>query len=175
MSQSQRSDFGENFTANNSKLEKHESYGEFSEFQRGDKNQIIKTDNMIIKKEGEDNFENFSDDEEDQRDQEFLDEFDNEQTTQELSNLYTSCLEWILNRPVSNLNSQLMIDDYDKIQYPAALELLMNIVGQSNNLLRQRALLDFHMLSQLDPHNGHILLFHQKFHTWLLDLLLPYQ
>jgi len=33
---------------------------------------------MIIKKEGEDNFENFSDDEEDKRDQEFLDEFDNE-------------------------------------------------------------------------------------------------
>jgi hypothetical protein len=55
------------------------------------------------------------DDEEDQRDQEFLDEFDNEETTQELSNLYTSCLEWILNRPVSSLNSQLMIDDYDKI------------------------------------------------------------
>lgn len=29
-----------------------------------------------------------------------------------------------------------MIDDYDTIQYPAALELLMNLVGQSNNLLR---------------------------------------
>jgi len=40
-----------------------------------------------------------------------------------------------------------MIDDYDKIQYPAALELLMNLVGQSNNLLRQRALLDFYMLT----------------------------
>ena len=69
----------------------------------------------------------------------------------------------------------LMIDDYDKIQYPAALELLMNLVAQSNNLLRQRALLDFYMLVQWDTQNGHILLFHQKFHSWLLDLLLPYQ
>ena len=73
------------------------------------------------------------------------------------------------------MNSQLMIDDYDKIQYPAALELLMNLVAQSNNLLRQRALLDFYMLAQWDTQNGHILLFHQKFHSWLLDLLLPYQ
>ena len=54
-------------------------------------------------------------DEEDIQDKLFLEEFDNEQTTLELSNLYTSCLEWILNRPVSSLNSQLMIDDYDKI------------------------------------------------------------
>lgn len=85
--------------------------------------------------------------ESDRRDQELLEQFDNEQTTQELSNLYTSCLEWILGRPVSGLNAQLMIDDYDKIQQPAALELLMNLVGQSNNLLRQRALLDFYMLA----------------------------
>lgn len=68
-----------------------------------------------------------------------------------------------------------MIDDYDKIQQPAALELLMNLVGQSNNLLRQRALLDFYMLAQWDVQNGYILLYHQKFHSWLLDLLLPYQ
>jgi hypothetical protein len=114
--------------------------------------------------------------EDDRHDQEFLEQFDNEQTTKELSNLYTSCLEWILSRPVvSGLNSPLMIDDFDKIQQPAALELLMSLVGQSNNLLRQRALLDFYMLAQWDVQNGHILLFHQKFHSWLLDLLLPYQ
>ena len=81
---------------------------------------------------------------------ELLEQFDNEQTTEELSNLYTSCLEWILNRPVSELNSQMMIDDDDKIQQPSALELLMNLVSHSNNFLRQRALLDFYMLTQWD-------------------------
>ena len=35
--------------------------------------------------------------------------------------------------------------------------------------------MDFYMLSQWDKNNGHLLLFHQKFHGWLLDLLLPYQ
>lgn len=51
----------------------------------------------------------------------------------------------------------------------------MKLVSQSNNLLRQRALLDFYMLAQWDIQNGYVLLFHQKFHQWLLDLLLPYQ
>ena len=68
-----------------------------------------------------------------------------------------------------------MIDDYDKIQQPAALQLLMSLIGQSNNLLRQRALLDFYMLTQWDVQNGYILLYNQKFHSWLLELLLPYQ
>jgi hypothetical protein len=137
LSQSQKSDFGDNMTANNSKLEqleKLESYGDicFPENQRGDKNtnQYFDVEDIDKKQvEAEIQKQLQEDDEEDLRDQEFLEEFDNEQTTQELSNLYTSCLEWILNRPVSTLNSQLMIDDYDKIQYPAALELLMNLVG----------------------------------------------
>ena len=123
-------------TANNSKLEqleKLESYGDicFPDNPR-DKNPNQYYDpEEAIKKEVEAEIEEQlqEDDEEDLRDLEFLEEFDNEQTTLELSNLYTSCLEWILNRPVSTLNSQLMIDDYEKIQYPAALVLLMNLVG----------------------------------------------
>lgn len=119
--------------------------------------------------------EDLDETEEDQLDQEFLDKFENEATSVDLGNLYTSCLEWILDKPISTLDSQLMIDDYDKIQYPAAIELIINLVSQSNDLLRQRALMDFYMLSQWDKNNGHLLLFHQKFHGWLLDLLLPYQ
>ena len=53
-----------------------------------------------------------------------------------------------------------MIDDFDKIQYPAAIELIINLVSQSNDLLRQRALMDFYMLSQWDKNNGNLLLFH---------------
>lgn len=45
------------------------------------------------------------DSESDVLDQDFLDQFDNENTTQELSLLYTSCFEWILSRPVKGLNS----------------------------------------------------------------------
>jgi len=37
--------------------------------------------------------------------------------TVELENLYTSCLEWILNRAPSDLYKTLMIDDYDKIMF----------------------------------------------------------
>ena len=51
----------------------------------------------------------------------------------------------------------------------------MTLVTYSNNLVRQRALQDFHTLAQLDPQNGQILLEHPKFHSWLLELLMPYQ
>ena len=95
--------------------------------------------------------------------------------TQELENLYTSCLEWLLNRAPSGLFKNLMIDDYDKITFQPALQILMTLVSYSNNLVRQRALQDFHTLAQLDPQNGQIILQHPKFHSWLLELLMPYQ
>jgi hypothetical protein len=73
--------------------------------------------------------EDLDETEEDQLDQEFLDKFENEATSVDLGNLYTSCLEWILDKPISTLDSQLMIDDYDKIQHPAAIELIINLVS----------------------------------------------
>ena len=60
--------------------------------------------------------------------------------TQELENLYTSCLEWLLNRSPNGLCQNLIIDDYDKITFPPALHILMTLVSYSNNLVRQRAL-----------------------------------
>jgi len=54
--------------------------------------------------------------------------------------LYTSCLEWILNRVPSHLKSSLFIDDVDKICFQPALNLLMNLVTNTSNILRQRAL-----------------------------------
>ena len=109
-SHSQKSDLCGDYTANNSKLEKLESYEEISEHQRGptDKNQFFGEEDLKkkIEEEQPENVPHLEQEEsEDLRDQEFLEEFDNEQTTQELSNLYTSCLEWILSRPVSALNS----------------------------------------------------------------------
>lgn len=44
-----------------------------------------------------------------------------DQFTQELENLYTSCLEWLLNRQPSGLFENLVIDDYDKITFKPAL------------------------------------------------------
>lgn len=41
--------------------------------------------------------------------------------TNELENLYTSCLEWILNRAPSRLFKAMMIDDYDKITFLPAM------------------------------------------------------
>ena len=70
--------------------------------------------------------------------------------TQELENLYTSCLEWMLNRSPTNLFKTLIIDDYDKITFEPALQILMTLVSYSNNLVRQRALQDLHTLAQLD-------------------------
>lgn len=118
---SQKSDIVDNYTTNNSKQEKIESFEMQSD-------QMKKMD---IKKQ-----EDLAETEEDQIDQEFLDKFDDEATSKDLGNLYTSCLEWILDKPISTLDSQLMIDDYDKIQYPAAIELIINLVSQSNDLLR---------------------------------------
>lgn len=60
--------------------------------------------------------------------------------TGELENLYTSCLEWILNRVPQGLFKTLMIDDYDKITFLPAMQVLMKLVTHSNNMVRQRAL-----------------------------------
>lgn len=95
--------------------------------------------------------------------------------TQELENLYTSCLEWMLNRSPNNLFKTLIIDDYDKITFEPALQILMTLVSYSNNLVRQRALQDLHTLAQLDQQNGQIILASPKLHSWLLELLMPYQ
>jgi len=67
--------------------------------------------------------------------------------TQELENLYTSCLEWLLNRSPNNLFKTMIIDDYDKITFEPALQILMTLVSYSNNLVRQRALQDLHTLA----------------------------
>ena len=60
--------------------------------------------------------------------------------TSELENLYTSCLEWILNRAPSSLYQNIVIDDFDKISFTPALSLLMTLVSYSNNLVRQKSL-----------------------------------
>ena len=72
--------------------------------------------------------------------------------TQELENLYTSCLEWLLNRAPSGLFESLVIDDYDKITFKPALQILMTLVSYSNNMVRQRALQDLFMLAQWDSY-----------------------
>ena len=56
--------------------------------------------------------------------------------THELENLYTSCLEWLLNRSPNGLFKNLIIDDYDKITFQPALQILMTLVSYSNNLVR---------------------------------------
>ena len=95
--------------------------------------------------------------------------------TSELENLYTSCLEWILNRAPSSLYQNIVIDDFDKISFTPALSLLMTLVSYSNNLVRQKSLQDLLMLARWDSHNGTMILFHPHFHNWILDLLMPYQ
>jgi hypothetical protein len=105
--------------------------------------------------------------------------------------LYTSCLEWLLNRQPAGLLDNLVIDtESDKITFKPALQILMTLVSYANNMLRQRALQDLFMLAQWDAYsvqhmdehmqiignqNGQIILQYPKFHTWLLELLMPYQ
>jgi hypothetical protein len=40
-----------------------------------------------------------------------------------------------------------MIDDYDKIMFQPAMQILMILVTYSNNMVRQRALQDMFMLA----------------------------
>jgi hypothetical protein len=70
--------------------------------------------------------------------------------TQELENLYTSCLEWTLKRRPVGLSKTIMIDDYDHITFQPAMQMLMTVVTYSSNLVRQRALQDMFMLAQLN-------------------------
>ena len=68
--------------------------------------------------------------------------------TREFESLYNACLEWILNRGSSTVVSKtLMIDDYDKVVFGPALQVLMVLVTNSSNLVRQRALQDLFMLA----------------------------
>jgi hypothetical protein len=48
----------------------------------------------------------------------------------------------------------MMVDDYDKITFLPAMQVLMVLVTNSNNLVRQRALQDMFMLAQWDSQNG---------------------
>jgi len=51
----------------------------------------------------------------------------------------------------------------------------MILVTYSNNIIRQRALNDLEMLAKWDSNNGTQIMVHPQFHSWLLDLLMPFQ
>jgi hypothetical protein len=68
-----------------------------------------------------------------------------------------------------------VIDECDKVSFLPAIQLLMTLVTYSNNLIRQRALTDLEMLAKWDSSNGVQIMMLPQFHTWLLDLLMPYQ
>lgn len=89
--------------------------------------------------------------------------------------LYISILEWMLNRSTSNLNEPLMIDDSDEINNSNVLIILFNLIKNSNDILKQKALQDFQMLAKLNKTNCAHIIENKFFHPWILDLLLPYQ
>ena len=94
--------------------------------------------------------------------------------TKELENLYTSCLEWIISHAPSPLYEHIVIDECDKVGYQPAIQLLMTLVTYSNNIIRQRALTDLEMLAKWDGNNGSQIMMHPQFHSWLLEMLMPY-
>ena len=97
------------------------------------------------------------------------------QTNAEIESLYISTLEWILNRVPAELNSPLMIDETDQIQFPPAIGLFMCIVSHSRNTVKQRAFQDLLMLAKWNPENSALIVGHPLFVNWMLELLLPYQ
>ena len=92
-----------------------------------------------------------------------------------IESLYVSILEWMLNRSPSNLNEPLMIDDSDEINNPNVLIILFNLIKYSSDLLKQKSLQDFQMLAKLNKQNWSHFLENKFFHSWILNLLLPYQ
>ena len=68
-----------------------------------------------------------------------------------------------------------MIDEYDKVGFRPAIQPLLTLVTYSNNSIRQKALTDFLMLATMEPSNGVQIMMHPQFHSWLLELLMPYQ
>lgn len=73
------------------------------------------------------------------------------------------------------LNENIVIDDCDKVGYQPAISLLLTLVTYSNNKIRQQALNDLLQLTTVEPTNGIQIMMHPMFHSWLLDLLMPYQ
>ena len=98
-----------------------------------------------------------------------------EEFNQGIEAVYISLLEWMLNRSPSSLNEPLMIDDSDEINNSNVLIICFNLLTHSNDLLKQKALQDFQMLSKLNKANCSHIIENKFFHPWILDLLLPYQ
>jgi hypothetical protein len=89
--------------------------------------------------------------------------------------LYNSIMEWILNKTPSNLDSQLMIDDQDKIANPHSVQLLYAFYQKANESLKSKMIQDIYMLVKWSQNNCGVLLGLEEFHRWLLDVLLEEQ
>ena len=89
--------------------------------------------------------------------------------------LYNSIMEWILNKTPSNLDSQLMIDDQDKIANPHIVQLLYAFYQKASQSLKSKMIQDIYMLVKWSQNNCTVLLGLEEFHRWLLDVLLEEQ
>ena len=84
-------------------------------------------------------------------------------------------MEWLLGKQPANLESDLLIDDDDKILNPEVLNLVFDFFKKSPGNLKAKILQNFYMLVKWNKNNIQLCLEEKEFIAWLLDLLLEQQ
>ena len=95
--------------------------------------------------------------------------------TLDCSPLYNSLMEWVLRKTPSNLESQITIDDTDKIDSAFLLQLVMAFYRNCSHELKPKILQDIIMLIKWNQSNCNALLDSQDFSFWLVEVLLHQQ
>ena len=101
--------------------------------------------------------------------------FDLEEISWDCEPLYNSIMEWLLGKQPANLESDLLIDDDDKILNPEVLNLVFDFFKKSPGNLKAKILQNFYMLVKWNKNNIQLCLEEKEFIAWLLDLLLEQQ
>ena len=89
--------------------------------------------------------------------------------------LYNAIMEWVLRKTPSNLETQLTIDDTDKIDSSFLVQLIMGFYKNCSHELKPKILQDVIMLIKWNQSNCNMLLESQEFCFWLSELLLHQQ
>ena len=89
--------------------------------------------------------------------------------------LYNALMEWVLRKTPSNLESQLTIDDTDKVDSPVLLQLVMAFYRNCSHELKPKILQDLIMLIKWNQSNCNALLDSPDFSFWLVEVLLHQQ
>ncbi len=89
--------------------------------------------------------------------------------------LYTSLLEWLLNKAPASIEGSVMIDDTDQIKSINVVFIILRLFRQVPESVKQKMIQDLYMLIKCNLQNCELVLQYTEFQYFLLDTLYRYQ